>query len=98
MTERPPWSCAALSLPPISSRAAQHLPAPSPPKSRGSNLDIDRDKARTLGMQITDIFIPHQATLGGDAVFQWLREAVMQEPGARGATAKPRAGIEDRKP
>jgi hypothetical protein len=49
-------------------------------------------------MQITDIFIPHQATLGGDAVFQWLREAVMQEPGARGATAKPRAGIEDRKP
>ena len=62
-TSRPCWailSCRATGSP--SSRASS---PPSPPTRPQLYLDIDRDKAQALGVNINDIFNALQTTLGG---------------------------------
>ncbi len=60
-----PRSCAGWCWPPIRIRRSQRVFSTWATDNPQVFLDIDREKAQTLGVQISDIFTALQATLGG---------------------------------
>ena len=55
----------ACSSPPIRTRSSRASSAPSRPNNPSIYLDIDRDKAQVLGIEVGDIFQALQTSLGG---------------------------------